>query len=248
MFQRVFFSAIAAGLLAGVFISGVQSVTTTPIILQAEAFEGHGHHNDARRPPNPAIQPAAFIGSPVALRHQVGESHSHAEGASDWSPRDGLERALFTTLANCLVGVGFALLIVAGYALRGGPMSIGVGILWGAGGFVVFTLAPGLGLPPEVPGALTADLSARQLWWVSAVVGAALGLSLMVFMPSVPWKFLGAVAMVIPHLAGAPRPDGIGGPVPPEIAGHFVAASIAVSAIFWVTLGSLSAAFYRRFA
>jgi predicted cobalt transporter CbtA len=67
-------------------------------------------------------------------------------------------------------------------------------------------------------------------------------------MPSVPWKFLGAVAMVIPHLAGAPRPDGIGGPVPPEIAGHFVAASIAVSAIFWVTLGSLSAAFYRRFA
>ena len=223
-------------------------MTTTPIILHAEAFEDDGHHHGARPPSNPTVQPAAFIGSPVTLRHQISESHSHAEGSSAWNPSDGLERALFTVLTNCLVGVGFALLIVAGYALRGGPMSIGVGILWGAGGFVVFTLAPGLGLPPEVPGALTADLAARQLWWVFAVVGAALGLSFMVFMQRVSWKVLGAVAMVIPHLAGAPRPDSIGGSVPPEIAGQFVAASIAVSAIFWVMLGSLSAAFYRRFA
>ena len=118
----------------------------------------------------------------------------------------------------------------------------------GAGGFVVFTLAPGLGLPPEVPGALTADLAARQLWWVFAVVAAAIGMGLMAFMPRVPWKILGAVVMVVPHVVGAPRPDAIGGPVPPEIAGHFVAASIAVSAIFWVMIGGISAAFYRRFA
>lgn len=247
MFQRVFFSAIVAGLLAGVLISVVQSVTTTPIILQAEAFEGDGHHHGAR-PLQPSIQPAVFTGAPVALRHQVAEPHAHDEDTSAWSPRDGLERALFTTLANCLVGVGFALLIVAGYALRGGPVSIGIGVLWGAGGFVVFTLAPGLGLPPEVPGALTADLAARQLWWVFAVVAAAIGMGLMAFMPRVPWKILGAVVMVVPHVVGAPRPDAIGGPVPPEIAGHFVAASIAVSAIFWVMIGGISAAFYRRFA
>jgi cobalt transporter subunit CbtA len=245
LFQRVFFSAIAAGLLAGVLISVVQTVTTTPIILHAEEFEGD-HHHGADTPPNAIVQPAMFTGSPVALLHSIAED-APVEEAEAWGPGGGLERTLFTALANCLIGVGFALLIVAGFVLSRGPASVGIGILWGAGGFVVFTLAPGLGLPPEVPGALTAELAARQIWWVFAVAGAALGLGLMVFMPRIPWKVLGAVVMIIPHVVGAPQPGSVGGAVPPEIAGHFVAASIVVSAIFWVMLGGLSAALYRRF-
>jgi cobalt transporter subunit CbtA len=245
LFQRVFFSAIAAGLLAGVLISVVQSVTTTPIILHAEEFEGAGHDHGALTPPGPVLQPALFSGSPVARIYQVAESADAGEDEI-WSPTNGIERALFTTLANSLVGVGFALLIVAGFVISNAKVTVGAGILWGAAGFVVFTLAPGLGLPPEVPGAFTADLGARQIWWVSAVAGAALGLGLMVFAAKLPLKVLGAVVMVVPHVVGAPHPEDIGGSVPPEIAGQFVAASIVVSAIFWVMLGGLSATLYRR--
>ena len=243
MFQRIFFSAIAAGLLAGVFISVVQSVTTTPVILHAEEFEGGGRHHGSITPLDPGLQPALFSGSPVARLYQVAES---AHPADFWSPNDGLERALFTTLANIVVGVGFALIIVAGLVISHTRVTVGTGVLWGAAGFVVFTLAPGLGLPPEVPGALTAELSARQLWWAFAVAGAAIGLGLLVFAGRLPVKVLGAVVMVVPHVVGAPQPGSIGGSVPPEIAGQFVAASIVVSAIFWVTLGGLSATLYRR--
>jgi cobalt transporter subunit CbtA len=165
-----------------------------------------------------------------------------------WGPEDGLERTLFTVLANVIMGVGFALLVVAGMALHGKPVTTGAGVHWGAAGFVVFTLAPALGLPPEVPGSITADLQARQVWWVSAAAAAALGLGLMVFLEARYWKVLGVIVAAIPHMVGAPHPDSIGGSVPPELAGQFAATSIVVGAIFWVLIGSLSAAFYRRLA
>ncbi|HEB79242.1 MAG TPA: hypothetical protein ENI79_02040 [Rhodospirillales bacterium] len=37
--KRIFITALAAGLLAGVFASLIQTVTTTPLILQAETYE-----------------------------------------------------------------------------------------------------------------------------------------------------------------------------------------------------------------
>lgn len=245
MFQRIFFSAIAAGLLSGVLISVVQSVTTTPIILHAEEFDGAGHDHRVATPPDSVLQPAILSGSPVARMQQVAGTTDAAD-SEVWAPTNGLERALFTSLANCVIGVGFALLIVAGLVIRGVTVTFGSGVLWGAAGFVVFTLAPGLGLAPEVPGALTADLGARQLWWVFAVAGAALGLGMMVFAARLPLKVLGALVMAIPHVVGPPQPQNIGGHVPQEIAGQFVATSIAISAIFWVILGGLSATIYRR--
>ena len=35
---------------------------------------------------------------------------------------------------------------------------------------------------------------------------------------------------------------------PAELAGHFVATSLAVTAIFWAVLGYASGAFYERFS
>ena len=54
------------------------------------------------------------------------------------------------------------------------------------------------------------------------------------------------LAMALPHLIGAPQPARIGGPVPPELAGHFVAASLVTAAIFWCALGWLSGTFWQR--
>src|SRR3974390_3265881 len=47
-----------------------------------------------------------------------------------------------------------------------GHLSWHEGLMWGLAGFAVFTLAPGLGLPPELPGVPAAPLLSRQLWWV----------------------------------------------------------------------------------
>ena len=40
-------------------------------------------------------------------------------------------------------------------------------------GFLVFGLAPGLGLTPELPGMLAEELSKRQAWWICTALATA---------------------------------------------------------------------------
>lgn len=242
MFRRIVFAAAAAGLIAGALVSLIQSVTTIPIILQAELYEGSVQDPGILGSSMGGLQLAMAEGSPNLTESEP--AHAHAASA----PRDVFERTLFTTLANLVTGVGSALLVVGGMALYGRTVTAASGVLWGAAGFAVFTLAPALGLPPEVPGTIAADLSARQIWWAFAVAGAALGLGLLVFAEGRHWKVLGVIVAAGPHMVGAPHPHSLGGSVPPELAGQFAATSIVVAAIFWALIGSLSAAFYRRFA
>ena len=230
MLKRVLLAGLVAGLIGGIVISIIQAFTTTPLILHAEAFEGasaSGHtHGSAG-----------------------GDSHATpGDEAEVWAPADGIERTLFTSFGNIVAGVGFALMLVAGFALHGGEIDGRRGIIWGLAGFAVFSLAPALGLPPEVPGAMTADLVSRQGWWLSTAAATALGLGLMIFGPKSVWIVLGAVILAAPHIVGAPQPDKFGGPVPPELAAHFVAASLVTAAVFWAVLGWLSGTFYRRFS
>ena len=88
---------------------------------------------------------------------------------------EGLSRMALTLVSNVVSGVGFALLLVGCIALRG-EVDWRRGILWGVGGFVVFSLAPAIGLPPELPGVDAASLPQRQLWWVLTVAATAAGL------------------------------------------------------------------------
>jgi cobalt transporter subunit CbtA len=226
MFRRIFLSAILAGCAAGLLLTLVQQFTTVPLILAAETYEdagatgqegGHGHGAAA---------------------------HRHDETA--WAPDEGIERILFTGLANVVVAVGYGLLLVACLALSGRAVDGREGLLWGLAGFAVFSLAPGLGLPPELPGSMAAALEARQLWWLLAAGATALGLWLLVFAPARWLKALGFVALALPHLVGAPHPESYGGPVPPEMAGHFAAASLATMAMFWALLGWLAGSLYAR--
>ena len=81
-------------------------------------------------------------------------------------------RNAYTAAANVLTAIGFALLLAAIFALRsantGNSVSWHQGLMWGLAGFAVFTIAPGLGLPPELPGVPAAPLLSRQIWWVLA--------------------------------------------------------------------------------
>ena len=76
--------------------------------------------------------------------------------------------------------------------------------MWGLAGFVVFTAAPGLGLPPELPGMPVADLTARQTWWIATAAATAGGLCLLAFRSAAWAAVLGLALIALPHLIGAP--------------------------------------------
>ncbi len=221
MFKRIIVTALLAGLLAGLALSVIQEFTTTPIILHAESLEGKAEGSV----------------------HTLSVPH----GEESWHPDEGIERTLFTALSNILMGIGFALIMVAGIAVSGRPVDGRQGVIWGVAGFAVISLAPALGLPAELPGTLTADLGARQGWWFFCVAATGAGLWILVFRQGAIWIPAGVALLAIPHLIGAPAPERVGGPAPPELAAHFATASLAAAAVFWSTLGWLSGRFWRQF-
>ena len=242
MFRRIFFTAVIAGILGGAAISVVQHFTTTPIILHAETFEGGGKTADKHG----TLKKGVTLVSP-AYAH--GDKSTAASGDGEaWGPQEGLERTMYTSLANVLTGVGFALILTACFALSGRPVTGQAGVLWGLAGFAIVSLAPALGLPPEVPGAQAAALGDRQFWWFLCVGMTAIGLWMMIFRSGATWAIGGIAVIALPHLIGAPVPDRMGGPVPPELAAHFVSASLATAAVFWCVTGWLAGTFWNRFA
>lgn len=219
--RRILVTALVAGCIAGLFAFAVQHAKLTPLILAAEVYEeGAAEH-----------------------QHDDMGGHEHPPPPA-WEPSNGLERTAYTALADIVIGVGCALLLVGSFVLRGAPVDAPRGMAWGAVGFAVFSLAPAMGLPPELPGSHSADLFARQEWWLGTAAATAGGSALLAFSRSVLLKAAGAVVLALPHLIGAPHPHEIGGPVPPELAAEFTAASLATMALFWLVLGALSGGIY----
>lgn len=145
-----------------------------------------------------------------------------------------------TFLFNALTGVGFGMLLAASLALRGRPTGVGRGVLWGMAGFAVFVLAPSAGLPPELPGAASAPLEERQIWWLFAAASTAAGIWLLVFQARRAWRGTGAVLILLPHIVGAPATDAHGGALPAELAAGYVGVTIGAMALFWTVLGGVA--------
>ena len=161
----------------------------------------------------------------------------------------GMRRAAFTALADLLAAIGFALLLAAGLTVRGGEIGWRDGLLWGLAGFAAFTLAPGLGLPPEVPGTAAAPLAQRQLWWLLTAGATGGGLALLAFAARPSYAILAVLLIVLPHLVGAPQPaEAVASIVPEPLARRFAVMVTGVSFLFWATLGASTGYFYRRFA
>lgn len=234
IFRNVVFVAALAGLCAGILMAAMQTYATVPLILQAELFEGSagGHDHGAEAAAAAGDQQQA---APAAEEEDEG-----------WAPEDGLERTFYTVLANIVTGIGFGLVLVAASEMAGGIGSWREGIFWGLAGFAVFTLAPGLGLAPELPAMPAADLTARQVWWIGTVAATAAGLALIALCRTLPLALLGLALIVAPHLIGAPQPASHETPIPADLHHSFVVAVTVTNLIFWVALGMLVAVFRRR--
>ena len=231
MIVRLLSAALVAGFLASVVATGLQLALTSPLILQAETFEGGHSHAHA-----PAFAPASLIVK--AHAHGHGEAAEGEAKPDEWQPAEGFQRMAFTGLATLIGGVGYALLLAAVMlALRREPTprsGLGVGIA----GFLAVALAPAIGLPPELPGMGAAPLVLRQTWWVMTVAATGIGLYL-IAVRRVPITILGGLVLIVaPHLAGAPQSiDTVSSQVPPAVAAQFVARSLAIGFVFWALIG-----------
>lgn len=219
MFARTLLATLLAGILAGLLITPVHYAKTVPLILAAETFEGSGEGGGD----HPHHSGIAFV-TPA-------HAHSGEGEVSDAARLGG------TVLANVVAASGLALLLLAASLLIGQPLTAANGALWGVAGFVIVTLAPALGLPPELPAMPAADLFQRQIWWMSTVVCSAVGLYALVFLAAPAWKIAGAVVLLLPHLVGAPHPADLTSPVPPTLAAEFAVASLATTALLWLLIG-----------
>ncbi len=223
IFRRIIYSALLVGLLAGLVLSVAQITTVNPIIFAAETYEVAGHDHG---------------------------SHDHS--AEAWAPEDGFERTLYTVFANVSAGIGFAAILLAlmSHLQLSGitTLSLPKGILWGGAGFVAVFVAPAIGLPPEIPGIEAAALEKRQLWWVLAVVGVAIGLLIISFAP-IKYKALGLVALIIPYIVNIPHHEGpaFAHPDPSAVEAltslhsQFIVNSALSNLLFWLALGLVAA-------
>lgn len=224
MIARGLWVALCAGLVAGLLVTFAQSLSVSRLILAAETYEA------------------------ASADHEHGEAPPVTPANAPWMPADGLERVAYSGLANILAGVGFGLLIVAGFIVRGRGVGWRGGLIWGMAGFGVFAVAPALGLPPELPGVEAADLLARQAWWLGTVVATAAGLAMVVLGPGKGLKGAGLILLVLPHLIGAPHPGEMSLGVPAALAAEFAVASLATGAFFWAALGGVAGHLFDRWA
>ena len=232
VFRSIVFTAALAGLIVGVIISIAQFFGTVPLIQQSEVYE----------------RKAAAGTPPAAHNHALpandqDKTHSHE---NEWEPEEGFQRNAFTVGANILTAIGFALLLTGAYAIRGRQVTWHEGLLWGLAGFVVFTAAPGLGLPPELPGMPVADLTARQTWWIATAAATAGGLCLLVLNPAAWSAVLGLALIALPHLIGAPLAPESHSEVPATLSHRFIVIVTLTSLLFWALLGVATSLAFER--
>ena len=239
VFRNIVFCAVIAGLVSGLVYGVFQQLQVAPIIHAAEEYEVSDHHSDPLQ--------------------QTGEDQHDTHSHDAWSPSDGFSRTIATIGANILVGIAFALFLISLMAWHNHQSSKSninfiSGIGWGLALLISFFIAPAMmGLHPEVPGTIAANLENRQIWWVSCVVATAAGIACIYYGPI--WvKIIGLVLLALPHIIGAPSTGPLAFANTDEDA---VAALTALSqqfyrmttvgmVLFFITLGATCGYFTRR--
>ena len=223
MVKNLFVSAICAGIATGLLASVLQFTFVIPVLLEGELYE-----TGARVHFSTDGSPQSDRGAPSL--------------GGDWT------RHSMTVAFNIVTYTGYGLLLAALIsfaALKGITTSARQGLIWGLCGFIAVQLAPAIGLPPELPGTIAAEVGQRQLWWISTILASATGLGLIAFGRSY-LPLAGVILIAIPQLLGAPHLDMFFGVAPPELAAEFATLSLGAAAAGWVMLGYVVAATLAR--
>jgi cobalt transporter subunit CbtA len=232
MIQRVLKAGFFAGLVVGLAIAVLQQFTTSQLILQGEVYEKavHDHHAALHSLPLPII-----------LVHDHGTSAAAAESEEEedegWQPANGWQRITATSVATIATSIGYALILIAAMLAAGVPIVPRTALVWGVAAFAATSLAPALGLSPELPGSAGAPLLSRQVWWVLAALCTGGGIFLLAQIEYVTAKIVGVVLILAPHIIGAPHMPKFKSTAPAELAAQFAATSLVVSAVLWALLG-----------
>ena len=232
-------SAIGAGCAAWLLAAVLHFAFVQKYILLAEAYEtGAAVH----------FAGAAPTGDQSAA--EADHSHDAATPADDHGEVGSTpSRNFWTAVFFGLVYVAYAMILVAGFGLArayGKVVTAREGLIWGVAGFAAFQLAPAMGLAPELPGTLAADLGARQVWWWGTVAATVAGLGLLAYGRGVMPAVLGAVVLATPHAIGAPEVEGFTGVAPPEVASAFAARVLGAALASWALLGWVAGALWAR--
>ena len=143
MFRRIVFSAVVAGLVAGILLTGIQQLQVVPAILEAETYE-------------------APESGATAHAHADGLQHEHGS----WAPGGRTGTHVLDRCRQCRDGgSGSRCCSVRRFLFRDN-VNWRQGMLWGLGGYAAFFALPALGLTPELPGTEATGLQGRQAWWL----------------------------------------------------------------------------------
>jgi len=229
MIQRMLAGGLVAGFAAGLLAALLHFAFLQKIILLGEEYEtGALVH---------------FAGGGEAS-HPAGHDHGADHGAAPEDVGDGgLSRNALTILFTGLTYASYGLVLVAAFALAehfGHRVDAREGMLWGLGAYLAFQLAPAMGLPPELPGSVAADLTDRQVWYFATVIATGLGLVLIASGRGVVPAILGGALIAAPHAIGAPHLDNFSGVAPPELSAEFAARALGVGFATWAVLGWLA--------
>lgn len=212
LFRHLIWTALVVALAMGSLQTALQHRWAVPVILAAEVFEAgatsqatesSSTHQDGHSHDDAHAYPAQLLAG----------SHEH-EPAQEWAPADGYERTFWSWVANVLDTLALTLLAFAALATaqlvsnRRGDRAVRAfpaGMVVAAMGWFSLHLWPALGLPVELPGMEAADLTARQGWWLWAVVSALAACALLTLSRQ-SWRWpLAALLLALPFVAGAPH-------------------------------------------
>lgn len=255
MFQRLVASGLFAGFAAGLLAAALHFAFVQKILLLGEQYETGAltHFAGAAASADAGHDHGAATGAEGTAEAghdhgDAGHDHGTAATAGDGTGAEpsAFNRNMLTVLFYALAYSAYGLLLVAGMALArhfGATVDGRDGVLWGLAGFAAFQMAPAMGLAPELPGTIAAELGARQVWWWGTVLATATGLALLAYGRSFLTALVAGALLAAPHVIGAPHMDGFFGTAPPEVAAEFAARVLGNAMVTWAVMGWLAARF-----
>ncbi|SMF73349.1 CbtA family protein [Pseudobacteriovorax antillogorgiicola] len=240
--SKIFIVAFLSGIMGGSLYSLVQNYRVVPLIAQAELFEG----GDIVSYDDPDTVEGHVAHQHLLNPDGVEEGANHHD-PSEWKPSQGAQRLFFTWVSNVVLATAWSFLL-CGIFLFIPKLSMRVGMLWGLLGYLAFFVAPAIGLPPELPGMLAADLEDRQLWWLLTAASSFSGMICLYFGKHWTIRFSMVGFLILPHVFGAPHPRVQGGTAPETLWKNYVAATYGANLILWLSLGLIVAFLFRKVA